>query len=71
MSGYVDPSIVAGSRAEQQILAAIVARRLTLRPVRPGSKTLRLTGPDVDVLATAVGALKLDVLGSRVERTKP
>jgi hypothetical protein len=70
MKGYVDPSIVPGSRLERDILAAIVQQRLTLRRERPGGHVLRLTGPDLDVITTSVRALQIEVLGPGAPKVK-
>jgi hypothetical protein len=56
--GYVDPAIVPTTVREEHILREIVASGLRLEFTRPGSRSMRLQGPDVDVLVTKIGSIQ-------------
>ena len=56
-TGYIDPRITPSTRREAAVLDAIRERGMSLHRVHHDGDTLRLTGPDVFVLADGLAQL--------------
>ena len=58
-SGYIDPSIRAGSPRERELFAQIIRRGLTLRRREGNPQVFLLVGPGISILTTSLVGIRL------------
>ena len=60
--GYIDPTVMARNRSEQQLLDAMRERGFNLHRIHREGTALRISGSDLFLLLDDLGEVRLDEL---------